>query len=42
MDPELVIPTLATAPIYALASAVLGGLAIMWVIRKSIKTTNKS
>lgn len=34
--------TFDTAPIEAYALVIIGALAVMWVIRKAIKTTNRS
>lgn len=36
------LPTVDLSPVYTLGGTVLGGLAVMWVLRKLIKTTNKS
>lgn len=42
MEPAITIPTFETLTIYALTSAILAGLAVMWLVRKSIKTSNRS
>ena len=39
---EFTIPDLPMGMIYTLGSAVLAGLAVLWVFRKGVKTTNRS
>lgn len=39
---EFTIPQLPMTLIYGLGTAILAGLAVMWVFRKGVKTTNRS
>lgn len=41
-SPEWYEITISTVPVTTIAGVVLTALAIIWVIRKSIKTTNRS
>lgn len=39
---EFTLPSLPMGQVYTLGGTILGGLAVMWVFRKIVKTTNKS
>jgi len=39
---EFTVPTINMGPVYGLGTAVLASLAIIWVLRKLIKTSNRS